>query len=248
MSIAARTVRPPATSVTAIKTFDNAPLEFRLGRFQNPYEPYSAYWDGALMRVGGRTGPGIGVVAGFEPQRGNEGFSQDVTKVTGFADFSARGSSWSYSSDASFHVLRSDVDGLADQTFAGWSQQLSLGRMTFNQRLRVDRAAGSGEWTLAQLRVRTGVSVAGPLRLNVGYSRPCDPGCFVDCSRCSVPRDRRSPPASASTRTAGRSCSMWWVDPTNRRGARPLVLRIGFHLSRSPTDLRVGVATGHAPA
>ncbi|MDH3208735.1 MAG: hypothetical protein OEO79_19210 [Gemmatimonadota bacterium] len=164
-------------NVTAIKTFENAPLEFRLGRFYNPYEPYSAYWDGALMRVGGRSGPGIGIVAGFEPQRGNEGFSQDVSKITGFADFSARGGSWSYTTDMSFHVVRSDVAGLFDQTFAGWSQQLSLGRITFNQRLRMDREEGTTKWSLAQLRVRAGLAITGPLRLNVAYSR-MRPGLF----------------------------------------------------------------------
>jgi hypothetical protein len=158
-------------NATAIKTFENAPIEFRLGRFYNPYEPYSAYWDGALVRVGGRSGPGIGVVAGFAPQRGNEGFSQDVTKITGFADYSVRGGSWRYSTDLSFHAVRSDVAGLFDQTFAGWSQQLSLGRITFNQRLRVDREQGTSTWSLAQLRVRTGIAITGPLRLNIGYSR-----------------------------------------------------------------------------
>jgi hypothetical protein len=164
-------------NVTAIKTFDNAPLEFRVGRFYNPYEPYSAYWDGALVRVGGRTGPGIGVVAGFEPLRGNEGFSQDVAKVTGFADYSARGRSWSYSTDVSFHVLRPKLDGFPDQTFAGWSQQFRLGRLSVNQRLRMDRATDSGTWTLAQVRVRAGFAVAGPVRLNVAYSR-MRPGLF----------------------------------------------------------------------
>ena len=164
-------------NLTAIKTFENAPLEFRLGRFYNPYEPYSAYWDGALVRVGGRSGPGIGVVAGFAPQRGNEGFSQDVTKITGFADYSARGSSWRYSTDLSFHVVRSDLLDLFDQTFAGWSQQLSLGRITFNQRVRVDRDESTSKWSLAQLRLRTGIAIAGPLRLNVGYSR-MRPGLF----------------------------------------------------------------------
>jgi hypothetical protein len=72
--------------VSIAKEFDNAPIQFRLGRFYNPYELYSGYWDGALLRVGGR-GFGVGVVAGFQPDRANEGPSTDLPKYTAFADY-----------------------------------------------------------------------------------------------------------------------------------------------------------------
>jgi len=157
-------------SLAAIKTFDSAPLELRLGRFSNPYEPYSAYWDGGLIRIGGRR-VGVGAVAGFEPQRGNEGFSQDVAKVTGFADLAVGGSGWSYSTDVSYHVVQSDVVALADQTFAGWSQRLSLGRVTLDQRVRMDRFGGAGSWSLAQARARAGLRLTQSLRFDLGFGR-----------------------------------------------------------------------------
>ncbi|HSH76545.1 MAG TPA: hypothetical protein VLA09_12725 [Longimicrobiales bacterium] len=158
-------------NLSVVKTFDSTPLELRLGRFHNPYEPYSAYWDGALMRVGGRSGPGIGVVTGFDPDRSDEGFSRDVAKITGFADFRAGSGAWRYDTDLSLHYLQSRLDGLSDRTFAGWSQRLSVGRTTITQRLRVDRDPVSGRWELAQLRVRTGIALRGPLRLNLAYAR-----------------------------------------------------------------------------
>jgi hypothetical protein len=173
-------VGPPPTSirayeVAAVKTFDSAPLEFRLGRFYNPYESYSAYWDGALIRVGRSHGLGVGVAAGFAPSRYNEGFSSELPKVTGFADFAARGRNWRYDTDVSFHFLR--PTDLADQTFAGWTQRLSLGRVTMSQRLRMDRDVSAGTWAIRQLRVRARITVAGPFRLLGTYGRT-RPGSF----------------------------------------------------------------------
>jgi len=165
----------PTTSVriynlAVAKDFEGAPVQVRAGRFYNPYEAYSAYWDGALLRVGGRRG-GIGVVAGFEPERSNEQFSPDIPKVTGFADFSVRRGSLRYSTDLSFHVVRPKVEGLLDQSFAGWTQRVSAGPVSVNQRLRVDRDPSTGKWTLGQLRVRGGLDLVGPLHLNVGFAR-----------------------------------------------------------------------------
>jgi hypothetical protein len=173
-------IGPPPTSIRAyevavVKTFDSTPLEFRLGRFYNPYEAYSAYWDGALIRVGRSRGLGAGVAAGFEPSRYNEGFSSELPKVTGFADFAARGRNWRYDTDVSFHLLR--PTDLADQTFAGWTQRLSLGRVTLSQRLRMDRDVTAETWSIRQLRVRAGITVAGPFRLLGTYGRT-RPGSF----------------------------------------------------------------------
>ena len=55
------------------KTFNTIPLSFRLGRFYNPYEYFSGYWDGGMLYFG-RSHIGGGVVAGFEPKLANDGF------------------------------------------------------------------------------------------------------------------------------------------------------------------------------
>lgn len=158
-------------NLAAVKSFEAVPFELRMGRFYNPYESYSAYWDGAMMRLGGRYGPGIGGAVGYEPDRANEGFATDVLKITGFADFAARGRGWRYSTDLSFHSVRPSDVALFDRSFAGWSQQFSLGRTSFSQRVRVDRDATDGTWGLTQMRFRAGIALGGPLRLNAGFGR-----------------------------------------------------------------------------
>jgi hypothetical protein len=165
----------PTTSVriyrlAAVSTFDSAPIEIRVGRFYNPHEAYSSYWDGALLRVGGRNA-GVGVVAGFDPERGNEGLSQDVAKLTGFADLSRRFGSLRYDTDLSFHLVRPRVARLPDRSFAGWSQRVAVGRVNLNQRLRLDRDPGTGTWSLAQLRLRGGLLLSRGVRLRVGFGR-----------------------------------------------------------------------------
>jgi hypothetical protein len=165
---------PPPTSVrayelAAIKNFEGAPIQLRLGRFHNPYESYSTYWDGLLLRVGRPGGFGVGVVAGIEPERSNEWLSTELPKLTGFVDYGVRGRGWRYDTDASFHFLR--PDGLADRVYAGWSQRLGLGPVSLDQRLRVDRAESGGDWSISQLRLRGTVRVGGPLRLRAAFGR-----------------------------------------------------------------------------
>jgi len=165
---------PPPTSVrayelSATKRFDVVPVEITLGRFSDPYESYSAYWDGLLLRVGRRTGPGVGVVAGFEPDLYNEGVSTALPKVTGFVDYSTRGGGWRYATDASVHFVRPGAAGRL--SYVGWSQRLSLGPLSFNQRLRVDGGLDGRSWSLGELRLRSSLEVAGPLRVRGTYGR-----------------------------------------------------------------------------
>jgi hypothetical protein len=165
---------PPPVSVrayelAAVKSFGGFPLELTLGRFSNPYERYSAYWDGALVRVGRESGLGVGVAAGFEPDLHNETFSRSLPKLTAFADFAARGGGWRYDTDASFHVAR--PTGAAERRYIGWSQRLAVGRLSLDQRLRADDGTGGSPWSLTQLRLRGSLQLVRGLRLRSTYSR-----------------------------------------------------------------------------
>ena len=165
---------PPPLSVRAYelsvsKEFEALPLVLTIGRFANPYESYSAYWDGALLRVGRESGLGVGVVAGFEPTRHDEAFSSALPKVTGFADFRARGADWRYDTDVSVHYLR--PDGGNDQTYAGWSQRLSLGPVDVTQRIRLDGGLDGRRVSVGDARVRAGIELGGPFRLRGTYGR-----------------------------------------------------------------------------
>lgn len=156
-----------AYELAAVRTGET--VQLRLGRFYNPYESYSSYWDGILLRVGSERGLGAGVVAGFEPSRSNEGFSSDVAKATGFVGYAIRRPGWRYDTDVSFHVLR--PSGLSDRMYGGWSQRLVVGPLSIDQRARVDHMESDGSWTLTQLRIRAGFRVTGPLRVRGSYGR-----------------------------------------------------------------------------
>ncbi|HSC59522.1 MAG TPA: hypothetical protein VLC11_08150, partial [Gemmatimonadales bacterium] len=54
--------------------------EVKLGRFFDPYESFSGYWDGVMLHRGTEAF-GVGVLAGFEPDRGNGGFQSTDPKV-----------------------------------------------------------------------------------------------------------------------------------------------------------------------
>jgi hypothetical protein len=161
----------PATSIriydlTVVKPM--GPAELRLGRFHNPYEPYSAYWDGALLRVGGRR-VGMGVVAGFDPVRANEGFSADVPKFSTFTDLSFGGRGLRYDTDLSLHIARPDSAGTL--AFAGWTQRVVMGALSLDQRLRVDRSEDGAEWSVADLRVRGALRLGSSFTVHGGYAR-----------------------------------------------------------------------------
>jgi hypothetical protein len=167
------TAGPPPLSVRAYelavsRELDAVPVQILLGRFANPYESYSAYWDGVAIRVGFEAGPGIGVVAGFEPHLQDEGFSTTLPKLTAFADYAVRAGAWRYDTDVSLHFMR--PGSTLDLAFAGWSQRASLGPLDLSQRLRLHQG-DDRRWSVADARMRAVLRVAEPFRLRASYGR-----------------------------------------------------------------------------
>lgn len=165
---------PPSTTVrayelAAVKRFQAVPLEVMVGRFANPYEGYSAYWDGALVRLGGTRGPGVGVAVGFEPALHDEGFSDALPKVTGFTNLALRGSAWRYDTDVSVHFLR--PTRAARRGFIGWSQRLSVGSVDISQRVRVEGGVDGRPWDVSDLRLRARWALSEPLGVRATYGR-----------------------------------------------------------------------------
>lgn len=119
------------------KTFRSIPLGFRIGRFYNPYEYFSGYWDGGLLYLG-RSNLGGGVVAGFEPKLANDGFQSDYPKATVFLQARGRGRSAGYRTDLSLHTVLAQ-DTTPAHTFAGWALDGYLGRTTISTSLQVDK-------------------------------------------------------------------------------------------------------------
>ncbi|MEJ2204060.1 MAG: hypothetical protein P8170_08115 [Gemmatimonadota bacterium] len=171
---ASGTVIAPSTSVRVYaaqleRDFESVPLRVAFGRFSNPVESYSGYWDGLLVRVG-RRGFGVGAIVGFEPERWNERPSTERPKATAFMDVDRRGRSWRWRGSVSAHTLRPS-NGLAAHTFLGAGQRLSLRRLTLSQDLQMDRDPSDGAWRLSRMLVRGSLRVGGPFAVRAGFSR-----------------------------------------------------------------------------
>lgn len=148
---------------------DAGPAHFDVGRFFSPYEPFSGVWDGALLRVGGPQGPGLGVAGGYQPSLGDESFSTAVPKFAAFADYRHFGGSLRLTTNVSAHIWR-PTDGTPDRTFLGWSQQLGLGSVRLDHMIELDESP-TGSWRLTRLDARASVPVTSSLQLSAEYFR-----------------------------------------------------------------------------
>jgi hypothetical protein len=166
-------IQPPETfriyQLSLEKSLRGFPLFVRLGRFHNPFERYSGYWDGLLVRVGGDEGLGVGVAAGFHPDRLNEDFNTELPKASAFLNYRYRSRLIGYRVDASVHHIQ-PRDGLTQSTYVGLSQRLRWDGWLLTQDLQVDRHPTTGIWRIAQLLVRTAVPVHRVLELYGRYS------------------------------------------------------------------------------
>jgi hypothetical protein len=175
-----RSIRVYEASV--IRRFERVPLEVRAGRFWNRSSSLRSFWDGGSVRVGRRFG--VGAAAGYEPARGDEGFSTDVEKWSAFADYHYRGVRASYTADLTLLDERSTVDDWTRRTL-GWSQRARWRGVFLSHRLELDLDPADGAERLRRAFADVTVPVAGGVRLEGSYAReslhwwlpvPPDPG------------------------------------------------------------------------
>ena len=151
------------------KSFDRIPLELHLGRFYNPFEEFSGFWDGMLFRLGPRAF-GAGVAIGFEPKLSNEGFSSQRPKVSGFVDFDARGETMGYSGSISFLGIRPQ-DGFPERTMVGLSQRIRIGQAWIHNRIQADRDPAGSDWNITRIQVDGSLNLGGGLSGFAGWRR-----------------------------------------------------------------------------
>lgn len=154
---------------SVLKRFHAVPLQLELGRFYGPYGAFSGYWDGARVRLGGNA-LGVGAAVGYEPDLGNQGFSNRISKLSAFLDADEPVGGGHYRAMLSAHQRHVQGDS-ATYHFFGLTQSLSLSRLRIYQRLRVDSDPAAGGWSVTQLQLGGSVALAGPLRLNGEYDR-----------------------------------------------------------------------------
>lgn len=151
------------------KRFESAPLQLHLGRFHNPFDDFSGYWDGLMVHLG-EGGLGGGFAIGFEPDLWNESVTSELPKASGFLDYGVDGEAVEYSGALSFSATR-PTNGLPDQTYLGLSQRIRAGRAWIRQRLRVDRTPDGSEWQLARLQVDVSLPLSDGLSARGGWRR-----------------------------------------------------------------------------
>ncbi len=130
-------------------------VRFKAGRFYDPFENFSGYWDGLLVRFG-EDGFGGGFAAGFEPVRADEQFSSELPKATVFLDYQYRKGAVRYEAETSFHQVRPQND-YDTHTFFGWSQSFRWNRFRLSQNLQVDRHPTTGAWEISRLQLRASI-------------------------------------------------------------------------------------------
>lgn len=184
------------------RDFGSAPITVRAGRFWDRLSSIRSFWDGGLVRLGSDE-LGIGVVAGYEPARGDEGFSTAVRRWAAFTDFRHRSGRFSYSTDAS--LLSEEATEGWTRRVVGWAQRARWRGASFSQRLELDLDPGAGEDRIERAYFDVGVPVAGRLRLRGHYARDRLTHLLGDPSSPSISRERWTAGLSWSTAFASLS-------------------------------------------
>jgi len=154
--------------VSLAKQFSSIPLAFRVGRFYNPYEYFSGYWDGGLLYIG-RSHLGAGVVAGYEPKLANDGFQSSYPKATVFAQARGRNRRAGYRTDLSFNTVFAQ-DTTPAHSFVGWALDGYFGRTSFSTSIQVDNNPDSDNPSVTRLLGRLSVPTGRHLILRAGAS------------------------------------------------------------------------------
>jgi hypothetical protein len=172
------------------KSFDGVPIQFQIGRFYNRFETFSGYWDGLLLHYGER-GLGMGAIAGFQPERANEGPNSTLPKYSVFVDFNQAGQTTRYYANISFHQVLPRDDS-PNRTFVGWSQRLTVGAVRLGSDLQVDHDTESASWSVARLHANATVPLVQGLSLRARYAldRPLSQFSLIALDRISFKRQQ----------------------------------------------------------
>lgn len=170
-SIVSPRTSPEIYEASLFKSFGAVPLDFRLGRFYSPYDPFGGYWDGLMVHYGSTVGGGV--AAGFEPDRANQTPQGELPKAAAFLDVRAGSSgNLGYDGTLSLTAVRpTAASGLADHTFASFSQSVRAGRWFVTQDAQVDRGPSGTSWSLTRARLGVSGPLTDILSVRAGVSR-----------------------------------------------------------------------------
>lgn len=146
--------------------------ELQIGRFYSPYESFSGYWDGiALHRGNDRFG--AGVMAGFEPDRGNSGFRSTEPKVGVVMHGRTSRPGVRYRTELAVNLFF-PKNAPTTHVMTGWGQTLQLRSFLVSNSLQIDRETLTGHWVVTRLftRLSTRLGTAGTIYLGHAIRQP----------------------------------------------------------------------------
>ena len=149
----------------------DSPIEARLGRFFNPAETFSGFWDGLGLAYAPDTGFGAGILGGFQPTRGNEQFTDDLPKYSVFGTYAYRSDDGStrYNANLSFHQVFPESPLLSDHTFLGFAHSFNTKVLRVRNLLQIDQDPFSDSWTVSRFQVHGIVPVNPSFSLRARY-------------------------------------------------------------------------------
>ncbi|HEV2292192.1 MAG TPA: hypothetical protein VGR60_10195, partial [Gemmatimonadales bacterium] len=142
--------------------------EVRLGRFFDPYESFSGYWDGVMLHRG-TDALGVGVLAGFEPDRGNGGFQSTDPKVGAVLHARTGGAGVRYRSALSVNLVFPSGAG-STHAIVGVTQGIQLRAFTVSGDLQVDRNPVTTHWVVTRLLGRMSTRLGQSGTIYAGYA------------------------------------------------------------------------------
>jgi len=151
------------------KAFERIPVSITAGRFYNRYEIFSGFWDGMMLRIGNRTN-GIGLIAGFEPIRSNEGFQADLPKYSAFTYHEFEAGPIKSSTELDVTAVMPTTN-LNNHIYAGLFQQFMVNRHRVSVRLQADQNPLDNQWFLSQVMLRGLLEITEHLQLHGAFNR-----------------------------------------------------------------------------
>jgi hypothetical protein len=152
------------------KKFGKSPVNLSVGRFYNYYEPFSGFWDGAMIRIGNES-YGFGLISGFDPIRSNEGFSRDLPKSSFFTYYTLRHNRFYSESDLSVNGVFPQISGWNNHFYAGWHQQFRFKGTSLMSNIQVDQNPFNKHYIFSQINLRANINLDRYVTLYGIYNR-----------------------------------------------------------------------------
>lgn len=152
------------------KKFGKSPVHLSLGRFYNYYEPFSGFWDGAMLRIGNDS-YGVGFISGFDPIQSDQGFSSSLPKSSFYTYFNFRKNRFYSESEISLNAVLPRTYGWNNHFYAGWHQQFRYKGSSLMSNIQIDQNPINKKYIFSQVNLRADIDLTRYLTFHGVYDR-----------------------------------------------------------------------------